>query len=201
MSHYHCEVWLATTDDFEDQVKLIMDPFIGEYDKDDGDKMTGWWDWYVIGGRWTGVHSESYNPAEDRENWAKCEFCGGTGTRYWKEGAKQCNACGITNDEGDKTYPFGVGMKLNWGYVPFSGDIMRLDSIPPDLSSYSLLLKRGDISKTEVFHAQRYNEDGSWENSPPDIFVDTEYADTKVKEFLKSRGIEDGFLVTVDYHC
>jgi hypothetical protein len=38
------------------------------------------WDWYAIGGRWTGMYSD-YEPYLDPKNWSVCDLCGGTGFR------------------------------------------------------------------------------------------------------------------------
>ena len=38
------------------------------------------WDFYVIGGRWTGMLT-GYDPTEDIENWETCPACRGTGSR------------------------------------------------------------------------------------------------------------------------
>lgn len=39
------------------------------------------WDWWTIGGRWTGHLSISYEPEKDLDNYKKCWLCGGSGTR------------------------------------------------------------------------------------------------------------------------
>lgn len=39
------------------------------------------WDWYSIGGRWTGFLAFDYEPTEDKDNYKTCWLCRGTGTR------------------------------------------------------------------------------------------------------------------------
>ncbi len=39
------------------------------------------WDWWSIGGRWTGHFAINYDPSEDRRNYKQCFICHGTGTR------------------------------------------------------------------------------------------------------------------------
>ena len=41
----------------------------------------GMWDWYQVGGRFTGVYS-GYNPNTDPANSATCDLCRGTGKRH-----------------------------------------------------------------------------------------------------------------------
>lgn len=56
------------------------------------------WDWYVIGGRWTGTLT-GYDPTKDERNIEVCRLCSGTGDRKdlelpdWK---KECNGCNGT---------------------------------------------------------------------------------------------------------
>jgi hypothetical protein len=66
----------------------------------------GYWDWYQIGGRWTGYLSPYlkdgdgvYNPEEDPVNRVLCDFCDATGTRTDLEGGpRECNACSGTGE-------------------------------------------------------------------------------------------------------
>ena len=39
------------------------------------------WDWYSIGGRWTGLFDPKYKPEEDPQNMEVCDLCKGTGDR------------------------------------------------------------------------------------------------------------------------
>ncbi len=59
------------------------------------------WDWFQIGGRWTGLLDPSYDPAKDPRNQKPCDLCNGTGLRNDEVGQKQraldptygCNGC------------------------------------------------------------------------------------------------------------
>jgi len=131
----HFYAWvLVTGSDVElvqGEVDTIMGPFCEEVNK------SGIWDWYQIGGRWTGVFDKAYNPEEDPKNLSVCFICKGTGERIITEelqavknsflesiGEKpedkpvprtvECNGCG------------GTGKKANWPtqWVKFKGDIV-----------------------------------------------------------------------------
>lgn len=60
----------------------------------------GLWDWFQIGGRWTGVLS-GYRPADDPELMRSCRWCAGTGRRDDEVGRERraadpsftCNGC------------------------------------------------------------------------------------------------------------
>jgi hypothetical protein len=45
-----------------------------------GKRPASRWDWWVVGGRWTGLFSD-YDPNTDIKNWSICNYCGGTGSR------------------------------------------------------------------------------------------------------------------------
>ncbi len=80
------------------------------------------WDWYEIGGRWTGSF-DNYDPLSDKTNYSKCEHCQGTGTRKDMTSSERkmhlnpekgflfpiigegCNACQ------------GTGMSLNFSWT------------------------------------------------------------------------------------
>jgi len=58
------------------------------------------WDWFQIGGRWTG-HLSGYDPDTDPRNWEPCTMCGATGKRddtlgretREKDPTYTCNVC------------------------------------------------------------------------------------------------------------
>ena len=64
MSHYHAEVWVpwgleSAASKF---VESVLAPYKENYDGE------GWWDWYQIGGRYTGRHDPNYAPEKDKRN-------------------------------------------------------------------------------------------------------------------------------------
>lgn len=100
----------------------------------------GYWDWWQIGGRWTGWLSK-YDPAKDPRNIEICRLCSGTGVRrdriavnagmdqevikkkgHARFGQKgTCNGCD------------GTGKSVKFSYVDHEGDVLpaaRLLDIP-----------------------------------------------------------------------
>jgi hypothetical protein len=82
----------------------------------------GHWDWFQIGGRWTGTLSDGqYDPRDDPDNTELCSVCGGTGLRVDIIGLKAraedpeycCNGCD------------GEGHALKWptDWSDHAGDI------------------------------------------------------------------------------
>ncbi len=67
--------------------KKSVDQLLAPYDENgtcfreaDGERPASRWDWWVIGGRWTGMFSD-YDGEQDPRNYSVCDLCGGTGTR------------------------------------------------------------------------------------------------------------------------
>lgn len=199
--HHHCEVYipskvmegLTTQEELYNYavsfVENVMAPFQEcdgsdcpeDIDKDeDGNVIScdgcensgGFYDWYVVGGRWTGA-LDGYKPWEDPQNYESCDLCDGTGLRTDEVGKQNggmgwcrgCNACK------------GTGMKKKWHNQPHPGDLQPLSKVSDEL-----------ICSTLIINGEVVNDD-SW--SGPGI---------KVKEALAERGITEGYLVTVDYH-
>ena len=98
MSHYYAIAVLPpTTADIEGEVARMMEPH-----RESDDLSTGWWDWFQIGGRWTGRLDNGYDPRTDPRNIETCRLCRGTGTRLDIAVANGCNGCR------------GVGSALKW---------------------------------------------------------------------------------------
>lgn len=78
------------------------------------------WDWWQVGGRYTGLLSPAYDPEKDPRNIETCAICGGTGMRddalgkdhRAKDPSYTCNGCG------------GKGTRAKWPtkWVNFEGD-------------------------------------------------------------------------------
>jgi hypothetical protein len=99
-----------------DAIAEILKPWdenaeLVETTDDDGDTYrhnpNGKWDWWQLGGRWTGVWSD-YDPAKDPLNHQTCWLCQGTGLRNDETGRAcrvehpdyTCNGCGRETKSG-----------------------------------------------------------------------------------------------------
>jgi len=99
------------------------------------------WDWWQIGGRWTGCLS-NYDPTEDPKNKETCSLCHGTGMRNDKIGIEMrnqnphytCNGCG------------GKGMSLKWStrWVSHKDNILPVENIAEDFASFAVVTPDGE---------------------------------------------------------
>ncbi len=173
------------------EVETIHDP---EYPGEDYmGNPKGFWDWYQIGGRWTGVFSD-YEPSEDPANQEVCFLCLGTGTRTdGMFGPGGCNGCA------------GEGQATKWPtqWAPHDSDISRLGDIRAALAERSPFYVVGP----ELFARREiYNPVGRWpdrdagethDDIPNEerVFIQT----TEVEDLLAELS-DDVTIVVVDIH-
>ncbi len=118
MSHGLCFVALPAyhTGSVEEAVAQQMEPF---HENDHYFSAGSRWDWWSIGGRYTGVF-DGYIPQADPKNWELCDLCGGTDTRVlpfrgnadWRPTPGWCNGCG-GSEESPYGLPVGQRVKLS----------------------------------------------------------------------------------------
>lgn len=187
--HGHAEIVVKSPQgDIEKQIKRLL----AKYEQ--GKHKNGFWNWYQIGGEWTGAHCKDYSPENDERNIETCRVCGGTGFRDdWlsvnmrgENSGYTCNGCGIYQEDGKWIWRFGAGKTLmhptEW--VRFKGDIMDIKDINDDLGCHTLVCG-GDVYHDEEWDGTDWKATGF---------------DGKVKARLLSLGISEGSIVTVDYH-
>lgn len=107
--HYSNLVIIEKTDDVAAAVDAVME------------RHSEFWDWYQIGGRWTGIF-DGYNPEDDPANIVECNLCNGTGKREDMEVANGCNGCK------------GTGKHPKWPteWAQRAGDVVPVESLTED---------------------------------------------------------------------
>lgn len=181
--HFHAEIHVPKGRAPEQYVAEILAPHEESYDEAT-ERSSGFWDWYQIGGRWTGAHSPDYDPSTDPANIEQCEQCEGTGRRIdaigkaarAKDPEYTCNGCQ------------GKGTRTKWPteWTRFNGDITPVEKITDQLTCHTLL------ANNEVFQVEEWTGE-EWKKN--------ERFGGDVQAMLRSMGITDGMIVTVDYHC
>jgi len=171
--HFHAEIWVKNKPKSLQEAQGIVKS-IGHLG-----------DWNQIGGRWMGEH-DNYKPENNPANYEVCNICKGTGTRDWDktddQWAKDCHGC-------NSCHGTGVSQKWPTEWKPYEGDILELSKVRDNLSCYTVVIHKGRLNS--FFHSE------DWTGS---AFVKGAMEGKTVKEFLKSKGITDGYLITVDYH-
>jgi hypothetical protein len=144
----------------------------------------GKWDWWAVGGRWTGVFTPEYDPEKDPRNLEKCNLCEGTGTRRmpvpsdpgWKPKEGECNGCG------------GTGQMVKSKLVAHDGNVMPVSKVPRDVFPFCIVTpdaawhEKGDMGAFGM--ASNEKDEDVWHE--------------KCSGLLKRH--EDCLAVVVDYH-
>jgi hypothetical protein len=177
---------VAPSDTTRELAEKVIDPILAphqEWQKSEDD-YGGVWDWYVVGGRWTGEWA-TYDPWEDPDNQEICRTCNGTGERpggkeqfgaEWYVWCHGCNGCSGT----------GTHVKFAPDFKPCTDDVL---SVKQFLSGeyrlpYTLFLPGGEVLQKETFET--------------DNVIDPKWL-IAVRNALKP--YLDEMLVIVDYHC
>lgn len=159
------------------------------------------WDWWQIGGRWSGYFDPDYNPEEDESNFETCFVCGGTGMRSDALGQQRresdpdftCNGCG------SKPGPPGVTVKWPTHWVQH-GNITTV-------AHWIELIEEGegDLSRESVIPYAMVTPDGIWHAKGEMGWfgmshdeIDQDDWDSRVKEIAKA--VPNTLAVIVDCH-
>jgi hypothetical protein len=100
------------------------------------------WDWWQIGGRWTGALTAGYDPELDPANIETCFLCGGSGERpggrqqfgdAWYESCKGCNGCE------------GTGKRVKWptDWREHPGDVAPVSEVGLDFLPFAVVTPGG----------------------------------------------------------
>jgi len=124
------------------EAEQMVGELMAPYDSNrPGATAEAFWDWYVIGGRWTGEH-DGFDSETDIRNYEVCRICKGTGDRgdyddekmrNWHRG---CNSCR------------GTGLSHTWETAPHPGDIMELDKVSDSMTAFAVLVN-GEYRETD----------------------------------------------------
>ncbi len=160
----------------EDAVRAAMAP----YDENESDD--GWWDWWSIGGRWTGVWADGYDAYEDPANKKPCLLCDSTGMRNDPIGKRHrqdhpdytCNGCNGT----------GQALKHASEFVPVALDRRPVADIGELREPYTVVTPNG------AWHRETWNGDK---------FVKDEHWTQTYRQALNA--FPAMHAVVVDYHC
>jgi len=155
----------------------------------------GRWDWWTVGGRWTGLLSADYEPASDLRNYHPCDYCGQTGVRWWREDYDgMLRSAGHPDSKEDLEAPYdliskvcngckGTGVARAFMNAPFDGDILPVSEIDcSDNLGRSL--------------AALIDPQGNWHSSD---HYDSEKWQKLLVDFLEQN--QDCIAVLVDCHC
>lgn len=175
--HYVALVLIDPEADPEAEITRMFAPY------DENSVEGGKWDWWQIGGRWTGVLDREYDPAKDPQNAESCFLCEGTGTRKDIQVANGCNGCQ------------GTGNRRKWPtqWARFGGDVKPVKQIDVEWTPFTLVTPDGTWHEQESWVWDPVAESGEIVKN----FTDEEWRRFVAKTLAEYR---DKVAVVVDYH-
>lgn len=213
--HFHLEIIMPPTDDVEAAVAKIMAPFNERDESEDADRRAQFWDWYVIGGRWSGTKDEIRFDKEKLEafNAALQERkVTVSGVRFGKPTLQPATQIPIVDALWREFFPETTGPCPMFDHSPktVSGDVCTLAELHPSLEAERVILagiKHNDelgavhMAQRDFWNGVNYCK-STWDgnvNSSLSAFRESlanyrkEYADSITPQ-------DDWLVVTIDYH-
>lgn len=178
--HYLAFVLIPDDGDPHEHVSRLMAPHQERYEKET-DTLGGFWDFWSIGGRWSG-YLDGYQPEKDPKNIERCDLCAGTGQRLPPPlsgaGTWTCNGCE------------GTGSRVKWPtqWAPHHGDIAPAAVAHAKAAADSWMPYTVVVGSGEALHARHWNGERFEENA--------EYKDS----VLRALSEHTGRVAVVDYH-
>lgn len=211
--HYHLEVILPPTENIQTDLEAILAPF----DENAKKPNHPFWDWWQIGGRWSGVKQEASFPQDKLEafkQWLRDEHITVSGVQIGKHELSPSSQIAKVDAKWQEmfgvTTPCSLFQHSNIGGQSITGDICILKDMPPSLSASHVIIA-GPAYKEGIEACDMIQQD-IWNGVS---HVKTEWdglvvtALDKWKDRLKTYGNdwreahtpkEDWLVVTIDYH-
>lgn len=224
--HYVAEVIIPPTDDVEAAINQVMDGFHEEeYDEDgkyEGRNPYGFYDWYVIGGRWSGEKvlakfgqdriNAFYKRLNDEGITVSSVVCG----KQTLSPASQIPKVDAMwqedfPDSGLDKCPFFDHSSPKWGGTDGWPDIMEYGDCPPNLKAATVIIGGKHWNENEhpdelqakfLLQKEFYNgcifQDTNWDGSIEDAVKS--YEEYRERNEGLAPIENDWLVVTVDYH-
>lgn len=213
--HYYLEVIMPPTDDVKSALETIMSPF----SEHDAENRYAFWDWFVIGGRYSGRKLEATLGAEKLQqfyDWLNEEKVTVSAVVAGKQTLAPASQVSKVDAKWNEFFPQSNGEFVACPLFDHSGamplDICTVREIPPKLQAYRVIVARPGAADMElrVQHmcsTSCWNgvnwEDTAWDGRVQSALDDYhEYLDRCNQEYAdRVRPQDDWLCVTVDYHC
>lgn len=200
--HYYALAIVPADGDLDELLDETMAPFDENGEVFDYDALPFSWDWYQVGGRYSGRLDDS-DPGRDPRNWETCFICEGTGVRNDELGRQTrerdpgytCNGCG-----GDREITGQPGVRVSWPtrWVRSEGDVQdalsiaaRLAELPDEALPYTIVTHGSEsVTVRERWTGETFEDTGA----------DFRATLATILSARMTAGLKDR-VVVVDYHC
>lgn len=217
--HMHLEVLMPPTDNIEEALEKIMQPFDESGSDEDGNQnQHTFWDWYQVGGRWAGAKMEaklgkdrlaSFNKAlTEREVTV-------SGIQFGKQTLQPASQIEMVDALWREMFPdSNLTVCPLFDHAPkvIEGDVCQLSEVPDGLTAERIIIAGPEFNDGTKFRAEYMISDEIWNGV---MHVKTQWDGqfkTAINAFKeKIKGYRDDYrekripkddwiVVTVDYH-
>ena len=212
--HYHSEVVIPPTDNVEDAIRIVMSKFD---ENDEEFSFISFWDYYVVGGRWSGEKLKSkidpegtkleefYKELEDREVTV-------AGFQAGKQSISPEDQIPMVDDIWRKHFPNGGDVCPLFDHFPkhVNSDICTVKEIEediPNLNTFRLIVANKSNESTYMLTQEYWNgvnhQKTDWSGKVVQgLNMYREYMKMMYKGDWgrENTASDDWLVVTVDYH-
>lgn len=140
--HYHCEILMPPTDNVESAIEAVLEKF----SESNEEASQPFWDWYQIGGRWSGHHITSKFDREklaEFHEWLQAEKVTVSGVVAGKQELQPASQAKKVDKKWNEMFP-----SEKWVPCPlfsnagprFDDDICKLSEMAPALACHRFIL-------------------------------------------------------------
>jgi hypothetical protein len=222
--HHHLEVIMPPTENIEEALNQILEPFNEQGKDEDGNpNQHAFWDWYVIGGRWAGMKLETtLDPKKKDEFFAELEkrkvtVSGIQAGKHKLQPESQIPMvdalwCEFFPDSPLKICPFFDHFNNQYKNSDGFPDIMRLKDVPPSLIASHVIIAgphwkdNGNLEAKHMVQDSIWNGvthvQAKWDGSVHAAIEEHKKRLENAKPEYAAKHIpqDDWLVVTVDYH-
>ena len=217
--HAHLEIVMPPTDDVEGSVNEIMAPFDENGEDEDGNPNDhAFWDWFVIGGRWSGAKLEAKLGKDRVDAFRKAlsdRKVTVSGLRCGKQSLQPASQIELVDALWAEMFPdsgLSVCPLFNHSPKTVAGDVCNLSEVPDELKAERVIVAGPSFDDGGALRVEYMTSDSIWNGV---IHVDTawdgclksaiseatkrvaNYRD-EYRERVTPKG--DWLVITVDYH-
>jgi len=225
MGHYHCEILIPPTDEVATAVELVLRRFdeSGDPTEEEEDNRYAFWDYFVIGGRWSGSKMQAgLDPAkvEAFYEWLRTEKVTISSVQFGKQTLSPSDQREKVDAKWNEMFPSEKLIPcpiFSHSGESMPGDIMKLRDVPERLRAERVIIARpgfemvskdytGPIEAAFMLARDAWNGCNhmpvKWDGSIAAALAD--YRDDLSRCSPAYRAVveptEDWLAVTVDYH-
>jgi hypothetical protein len=214
--HYHLEVIIPPTDNVERDLELVLRGFDENLPMSDDDYLPRFWDWYQIGGRYSGskiealVGSEAYGAFQQKLIELNVQV---KGLQCGKPELADEATIQLVDKLWNEAFPDSLVKQcpLFQHYSSSTLDVCMVGDLPPDLTAFHVIIapynKIYESLKPELMWMQSSwngvsHEDHAWRGSVQEALKAYEQQVSRYKEEVQYeyRVTPDWWCITVDYH-